>query len=158
MTLEAHFNGVAALAVSPDGELLASGGEDGEVKLWSLSTGHQVRLLNGHRNSVTSLAFSPDGNLLACGSLGRSIVVWRVTTGDVAKRIRYPRISYNSVAFSPHGQWLAFGSRSLELWLKALLTRSEFDAVQDGEERALAERRRIQRLTSYTSASRLSIS
>ncbi|MEP7272707.1 MAG: hypothetical protein ABI882_14485 [Acidobacteriota bacterium] len=155
-SFEAHARGVAALAASPDGSLIASGGEDGEIKLWNLSSGRESAILtSGHRNSVTSLAFSPDGALLAAGSLGRSTTIFRVASGAVVKRARNERISYNSVAFSPQGQWLAFGSRNVQLWLKDLLTESEYGAVREGEARAREARLRAERLASYQSLKRV---
>jgi WD40 repeat protein len=126
---------------SPDGKWLASGGEDAMVKLWEVATGREVQVFKGHNNSVSSIAFSPDGGMLAAGSLGQNIIVWKVTTGIVIKHLRYENISYNSVAFSPKGQWLALGSRDLQLWLKVILTKEEYAAVREGEERAWQARK-----------------
>jgi WD40 repeat protein len=135
--LTGHSKGVGSLAVSSapspngsNGRWLASGGEDATVKLWDLTTGCEARTFSGHCNSVTSVAFSPDGELLAAGCLGQVVIVWKRETGDVVKRLRYEDISYNSVAFSPRGEWLALGSRDLQLWLKAILTEEEYDAVK----------------------------
>ena len=124
------------MAFSPDGQWLASGGEDGEVKLWKTASGREVKAFVGHRNSVTSLAFHPDGRLLAAGSLGQSIVIWRLGTGAILKKLYYRDIGYHTVAFSPRGQWLALGSRDLQLWLKVILTEEEYQAVKAAEERA----------------------
>ncbi|MBO0722653.1 MAG: hypothetical protein J2P41_17650, partial [Blastocatellia bacterium] len=135
-TLPGHARGVASLVFSPDGRWLASGGEDAKVKLWEVTTGCEVHVFRGHNNSVSSIAFSPDGGMLAAGSLGQNIMVWKVTTGVLVKHLRYENISYNSVAFSPKGQWLALGSRDLQLWLKVILTKEQYAAVREGEERA----------------------
>jgi WD40 repeat protein len=135
-TLPGHARGVASVVFSPDGKWLASGGEDAMVKLWDVATGRELQFFRGHNNSISSIAFSPDGGMLAAGSLGQNILIWKVSTGTVIKHLRYDNISYNSVAFSPKGQWLALGSRDLQLWLKVILTKEEYAAVREGEERA----------------------
>ena len=48
-----------ALAVSPDGTLLATGGNDRTVRLWNPATGSLVRELNGHHGHIYSLEFIP---------------------------------------------------------------------------------------------------
>ena len=59
-TIEAHRGWVRAIAVSPDGKLLATGGNDRIVRLWDSSTGKLVRELNGHRGHIYSLEYHPD--------------------------------------------------------------------------------------------------
>src|SRR5262249_44653147 len=63
-----HFEGnqqgsTMALAVSPDGKWIASGGHDALVRLWETATGKQIRQLEGHSAAVLGVAFSPDGTL-----------------------------------------------------------------------------------------------
>jgi WD40 repeat protein len=148
---------VSTLTLSHDGQLLASGSEDGEVRVWNATSGAPIGSLEtGHRNSITSLAFSPDGQLLAAGSLGRTVILWQVGTRTLLRRAKRSRISYHAVAFSPEGQWLALGSRDLQLWLKDLLTRAQHVAVLEGETRALEARKRRERLASYASLRRVS--
>src|SRR5262249_28106801 len=69
---------VAALAFSPDGRVLACGGQAGVIRLWDVSTGEQVPRLAGHWGAVESLRFSPDGALLASGSGDTTVLVWDV--------------------------------------------------------------------------------
>ncbi|KJY45453.1 hypothetical protein VR46_14700, partial [Streptomyces sp. NRRL S-444] len=64
--LSGHASAVHELAFSPDGQLLASAGEDGVALLWDPVTGERVgSALTGHEGAVGGLAFSPDGSLLA---------------------------------------------------------------------------------------------
>ncbi len=77
--LRGHTAPVYALAFSPDGRLLASGGDDRVIRLWDARTWEPVATLkNGHTGTVWSLAFSPDGSLLASGSTDRTVRLWNV--------------------------------------------------------------------------------
>src|SRR5207302_5540026 len=62
-----HTLYVKALAYSPDGNLLASGGDDHTIRVWRPATGELVQTLKAHRGTVWSVAFSPDGRQLLSG-------------------------------------------------------------------------------------------
>ncbi len=80
-TFDAHDGWVRALAVSPDGKLLASCGNDNLVKLWSTGEGKLVRELPGHASHVYNVAFHPGGQFLASADLKGTIKVWDVVRG-----------------------------------------------------------------------------
>lgn len=121
-TLKGHTSMVQAIAISPDGQLIASGSNDNNIKLWQLTTGKLLRNLNrwfsGHSSMVDSLAFSPDGKLLASGSWDDTIKLWQVNTGKQISTFTGHSNWVNSVAFSPEGQMLASGSadNTIKLW------------------------------------------
>jgi WD40 repeat protein len=72
-TFKAHAGGVTAIALGPSG-LLASTGEDGSLKLWTLHPRRTVRALDG--GQVRSLGFSRDGRRLLAGGEDGVIRVW----------------------------------------------------------------------------------
>jgi WD40 repeat protein len=76
-TLSGHNNRVFAIAINPNGQLLASGGSDG-IKLWNLTTGELINTLYGHNDWVSALSFSPDGQMLASGGYDKRINIWRL--------------------------------------------------------------------------------
>ena len=86
--LRKHDDVVNALAFSPDGKTLASGGDDRTAILSDVATGRVKRTLKNHDLTVTSLAFSPDGLLLASASGNASVVLWNVPTGKVERILR----------------------------------------------------------------------
>ena len=81
LTLTGHSSGVRSVAYSPDGRYLASGGDDGAIKIWEVATGTELRTLTDHSEVVRSLAYSPDGRYLASGSQDKTTKIWEVATG-----------------------------------------------------------------------------
>ncbi len=82
--LTGHGGPVWAAAFSPDDSILASGSEDGSVRLWNVSNGDILHLLQGHYFHVYSLDFSSDGSILASGGIDdRKINFWNISTGTL---------------------------------------------------------------------------
>jgi WD40 repeat protein len=107
----AHLSLVEALAVSPDGKLLASGSFQ-EVKLWDLATGQVKQRLEGFAHTVVALAFSADGILLAAGGGAPTedgeIRVFNVADGKPVWESKGGHSdTVFGVSFSPDGKMLA---------------------------------------------------
>jgi WD40 repeat protein len=88
--LDAHEGLIQALALSPDGQRLASGGSnpaDHTVRLWEVATGKEVATLTGHVDGVTGLLFSPDGKYLVSGGRDARLLVWDARTGRPLRRL-----------------------------------------------------------------------
>lgn len=70
---------IAALAFSPDGTMLASGGEDGLIQVWNLVPTPQIQTtFTGHQGSINVLMFAPDGKTVASGSGDGTILLWNI--------------------------------------------------------------------------------
>src|SRR5262249_43981242 len=66
--LKGHLQAVLAVAFSPDGKTLVTGGNDRKVKLWNVATEQEVGTLELLRGGCRGVRFSPDGRNLAVAS------------------------------------------------------------------------------------------
>lgn len=87
IVLDGHDEGAFGLAVSPDGERVATGDGAGAVRIFSMDTGELLAgPLTDHESAVWALDFSPDGAALASGDGEGRLVVHDADTGDVLAR------------------------------------------------------------------------
>lgn len=117
MTLYGHASAVWSVDFSPDGKLIASGDDDGAIKLWDASTGQEVTTLNGHAGAVRSVRFSPDGSSLASGSDDHTIKLWDAN-GNELMTLNGHSNRVCRVRFNPDGTRLVSASwdGTAKLW------------------------------------------
>jgi len=108
-----HIGEASAVAFSPDGKLIASGGgRDGTVAIWRFSDGKLLHWLLGHTHGVSCVAFSHDGKVLASGSANTGqLILWDVGTGRPIRQFEHDGpIRY--IAFAGDGKTMAVISNS----------------------------------------------
>lgn len=106
-------------AISPNGLIGASGGDDGIVRLWDLTTGAEVSPLPmDHGAVIWSLAFSPDGTMLASGGVDNVVRLWDPATGGTLGSYISHAGNIRSLAFSPDNATVASASDdgTVKLW------------------------------------------
>jgi dipeptidyl aminopeptidase/acylaminoacyl peptidase len=113
-----HGSDVLCAAFSPSGSILAVGGKNGEITIWSVAALRQTATLRRHIGMVYAVAFSPDGRRLASGGNDGSLRLWDTATWDQVFE-RHDHSSYvHDVAFSPDGSQIATasGDWTLRVW------------------------------------------
>lgn len=116
--LAKHTGHVTAVAATPDGRWVATGGADHQVRVWDLSSGEQTVLLSGHTDSLRATAISSDGRRVVSGGRDRTIRVWDPTTGACVKILEGHGGTVTSLAVTGDGRSAISGSvdREVRLW------------------------------------------
>jgi WD40 repeat protein len=112
-----HSLSVYALAYSPDGSLLASGGGDGTVKIWDAHQHELIRTIAAHTGSVRAVVWLQGGSTLASGSEDGTVKFWNVETGTLLHAIapraaiadKNKRAQVLALAVAPDGKTVAAG-------------------------------------------------
>lgn len=112
-----HLN--HAVALSPDGTLIATGAIDnGDIVLWDATTGERRRVISGHKDAVRALAFDPTSRIIASGGIDRIVRVWNVADGKARTSLPGHGFAVERLTFSPDGSTLASvgNDKTARLW------------------------------------------
>ena len=118
-TLGRHTDIVNSIAFSPDGNFLASGGDDYVLKVWNVYHKHHIvtrdHITDWHPSQVKAVTFSPNGSIIATG--GRHAKLWNARTYNEIVTLRHTDWVW-AVAFSNDGRLLATGDNSgqVNIW------------------------------------------
>jgi eukaryotic-like serine/threonine-protein kinase len=107
------------MAASPDSSRIATGGEDGIVRLWETSTGKLVAECGGHARKVLGLAFRRDSRRLLSASADGTVRQWDAATGqEIGPPYERHTGEVLTAAYNRDGQWVASGGtdRTVRVW------------------------------------------
>jgi len=133
-TLADHKSSVLTIAFSPCSQKLASGAEDGSIRIWTLNNFQCVKELIHHKKAVNRLKFSPDGHFLASASWDNTIKLWDLQTFDEIATLTGHQDSVEVIDISMDSLLLASGSndQTIRLWdCKKMQTLHTFDNFSD---------------------------
>lgn len=97
---------ITALAFRKDASMLASGHDDGTVRLWDVADRKLLRSLENHRVPISAAAFSPDGTRLAAAGEDRIISLWNIADGSLLGKFVGHTDHVHALAWHPDGRIL----------------------------------------------------
>ena len=104
-----HRGFVSAVAIAPDGRLIASASEDGTVGLVDPRSGQVTRRLQGHAGWVIDVAFVPCGDMVVSAGADKTLRLWSVSGGSLLRTIPAHQDQVNAVCAESGGKRVASG-------------------------------------------------
>jgi WD40 repeat protein len=97
---------VRALVELPNGDL-ASGSDDGTIKIWDINEGTVKKTLTGHLNSISSLLVLPN-DILASSSVDFSIKLWNMNDWSLIETLKAHQSPIKHLRMLKNGDWASF--------------------------------------------------
>ncbi|XP_048351387.1 chromatin assembly factor 1 subunit B [Sphaerodactylus townsendi] len=127
--LARHTKAVNVVRFAPNGEILASGGDDAAILLWKLNDNKElepvafqddddnnqlnkenwtvIKTLRGHLEDVYDICWTPDGNYMASASVDNTAIMWDVSKGQKVSIFNEHKSYVQGVTWDPIGQYIA---------------------------------------------------
>ena len=116
-TLTGNSDGITALAFSPAGTTLASGGLDGKIHLLEIANRRKLTTFRGPESTVSALTFAIDGTFLTSGEQNGTFRAWNSLSGEEIVNSMFQSEGVGALAFSPTTRFLAIGDAIGIIWL-----------------------------------------
>ncbi|WP_397570810.1 protein kinase [Schlesneria sp. T3-172] len=116
---DAKIKPVRSLAISKDGNHLASCGDDNTIRIWNIATREMEKQIRGHGSVVRSSSFLPDGHRLLSASHDRTIREWVIDSFTEVRTLFEGHVdAVLAASYSPDQRWIvtASGDRSARIW------------------------------------------
>lgn len=132
-TLDGHQTDVTAIAISADGNLIASGALDGSAMIWDVLTGASVLKLAAHTAAIENLTFSPDGQWLVTSGDDAAMRIWDTRDGNLLQEYTDFSGVVGGVTFSPDGKRFAVSDGTMHVWQFSVDTTNAQSTISNQE-------------------------
>jgi len=121
ITMESRANewGIRSIAISPTGNLLIAGDDDG-VTCWDVNTKKRLWSASESFFARPAIAICPDGTAVVCGGEKGRFAMRDIRTGRVLSTFTHGTNDWNAFAFNPNGTEIAAGNRKGEIAIWSL--------------------------------------
>ncbi|KAF5381370.1 hypothetical protein D9615_008306 [Tricholomella constricta] len=132
---QGHFYDMNTLAYAPDGQTIATGGDDGKVKVWSTYNGFCFVTFTEHSAPISTVAFAKHGSVLFSASLDGTVRAYDLIRYRNFRTFTSPSpVQFSSLAVDPSGEVVAAGSTdSFEVFLWSVQTGKLLDILSGHE-------------------------
>jgi hypothetical protein len=126
-TFTGHSGSIWSVAVTPDGEQVIYGSQDGTLQIWNLNSENLVHPIPAHNDSVNAVC--TDGLHIISGSHDKTIKVWNLKTGELIYTLTEHSKAVNATVLTPDGSKIISGSSDCSLKVWDLKTGQELDTL-----------------------------
>ena len=116
--LSGHQDAISCIAISLDANLIASAGQDGEIRVWNIAEQKCVADIAAHHDEVRGVELTLDAKFLVSGSRDGSVQVWNISTGKSVRKYSERLMTLTKIALNPQAKTVAMadGAGTIILW------------------------------------------
>ncbi|XP_064135601.1 periodic tryptophan protein 2 homolog isoform X2 [Loxodonta africana] len=132
---QGHFNSMVTLAYSPDGQYIATGGDDGKVKVWNTLSGFCFITFTEHSSGVTGVTFTATGYVIVTSSMDGTVRAFDLHRYRNFRTFTSPRpTQFSCVAVDSSGEIVSAGAQdSFEVFIWSMQTGRLLDVLSGHE-------------------------
>ncbi|KAL0615505.1 Periodic tryptophan protein 2-like protein [Plecturocebus cupreus] len=132
---QGHFNSMVALAYSPDGQYIVTGGDDGKVKVWNTLSGFCFVTFTEHSSGVTGVTFTATGYVVVTSSMDGTVRAFDLHRYRNFRTFTSPRpTQFSCVAVDGSGEIISAGAQdSFEIFVWSMQTGRLLDVLSGHE-------------------------
>ncbi|XP_008565933.1 PREDICTED: periodic tryptophan protein 2 homolog [Galeopterus variegatus] len=132
---QGHFNSMVALAYSPDGQYIVTGGDDGKVKVWNTLSGFCFVTFTEHSSGVTGVTFTATGYVIVTSSMDGTVRAFDLHRYRNFRTFTSPRpTQFSCVAVDSSGEIISAGAQdSFEIFVWSMQTGRLLDVLSGHE-------------------------